>query len=144
MKYIQNNYVSDIQLNLKNESGTATTSIVFKRQATDRMTGQLVASGYTEIDDELFERLEVSKAFQKCINEGKLVVCDEPPLTVNTMERLMAANEKVRQLTAENEALKARIAELVGAAETASDGLVPEKPKRGKGNKKGMSDEEKD
>lgn len=144
MKYIQNNYASDIQLNLKNESGTATTSIVFKRQATDRMTGQLVASGYTEIDDVLFERLEVSKAFQKCISEGKLVVCDEPPLTVNTMERLMAANEKVRQLTAENEALKARIAELVGVAETASDEPVPEKPKRGKGNKKGMSDEEKD
>ena len=136
MKYIQNNYTSDIQLNLKNESGTATTSGVFKRQATDRMTGQLVASGYTEIDDKLFERLEVSKAFKKCLDEGKLVVCEEPPLTVNTMERLMAANEKIRQLTLENEALKKELAAL-------KDEDKPQKPKKGKGNK-GMSDEEKD
>lgn len=138
MKYIQNNYTSDIQLNLKNESGTATTSIVFKRQATDRMTGQLVSSGYTEVEDGLFERLEVSKAFQKCLNEGKLLVCEEPPLTVNTMERLMAANEKIRQLTLENEALKKELASL-----KAGDEEKPPKPKRGKGNK-GMSDEEKD
>lgn len=141
MKYIQNNYTSDIQLNLKNESGTATTSVVFRKQTTDRMTGQLVATGYTEIDDALFERLEVSKAFQKCLKESKLVICEEPPITVNTVERLMAANEKIKELTVENEALKARIAELESACGASSDESAS-KPKKGR-SKKDVSDEEK-
>lgn len=127
MKYVQNVYTSDIQLNLKSATGSAVTSVVFRRQNYDRMTGQLIATGYNEIDDAIFERLQESKAFNKCVSEGKLVICDEPPITVNTVDRLMKANEEISKLRAENKAL----AEELAALKAKNEKPKSEKPKKG-------------
>ena len=103
MVYVQNKYTSDIKLNLND--GGKTTSVLFKRYQVDRLTGQVVESGYTQVDDELEARLQESKAFKNLVTTGKLILCKEVPLTVNTLERCM-------QLQSENASLKQQIKQL--------------------------------
>jgi cell division septum initiation protein DivIVA len=103
MVYVQNKYTSDIKLNLND--GGKTTSVLFKRYQVDRLTGQVVESGYTQVEDELEARLQESKAFKNLVTTGKLVLCKEVPLTVNTLERCM-------QLQSENASLKQQIKQL--------------------------------
>ena len=100
MVYVQNKYTSDIKLNLTD--GGKTTSVIFKRYQVDRLTGQVVESGYTQVEDELEARLQESKAFKNLVTTGKLILCKEVPLTVNTLERCM-------QLQSENASLKQQI-----------------------------------
>ena len=103
MVYVQNKYTSDIKLNLND--GGKTTSVLFKRYQVDRLTGQVVESGYTQVEDELEARLQESKAFKNLVTTGKLILCKEVPLTVNTLERCM-------QLQSENASLKQQIKQL--------------------------------
>lgn len=103
MVYVQNKYTSDIKLNLTD--GGKTTSVIFKRYQVDRLTGQVVESGYTQVEDELEARLQESKAFKNLVTTGKLILCKEVPLTVNTLERCM-------QLQSENASLKQQIKQL--------------------------------
>ena len=69
MVYVQNKYTSDIKLNLTD--GGKTTSVIFKRYQVDRLTGQVVESGYTQVEDELEARLQESKAFKNLVTTGK-------------------------------------------------------------------------
>lgn len=113
MVYVQNKYTSDIKLNLND--GGKTTSVLFKRYQVDRLTGQVVESGYTQVEDELEARLQESKAFKNLVTTGKLVLCKEVPLTVNTLERCMqlqsenaSLKQQIKQLEGENKAVKAQ------------------------------------
>lgn len=103
MVYVQNKYTSDIKLNLTD--GGKTTSVIFKRYQVDRLTGQVVESGYTQVDDELEAKLQESKGFKSLVASGKLILCKEVPLTVNTLEKCM-------QLQSENASLKQQIKQL--------------------------------
>lgn len=103
MVYVQNKYTSDIKLNLTD--GGKTTSVIFKRYQVDRLTGQVVESGYTQVDDELEAKLQESKGFKGLVASGKLILCKEVPLTVNTLEKCM-------QLQSENASLKQQIKQL--------------------------------
>ena len=113
MVYVQNKYTSDIKLNLTD--GGTTTSVIFKRYQVDRLTGQVIESGYTQVDDELEARLQESKGFKSLVASKKLVLCKEVPLTVNTLEKCMelqaenaGLNQQVKGLESENKALKAQ------------------------------------
>lgn len=113
MVYVQNKYTSDIKLNLTD--GGKTTSVIFKRYQVDRLTGQVIESGYTQVDDELEARLQESKGFKSLIASKKLVLCKEVPLTVNTLEKCMelqaenaGLKQQLQQLEGENRAIKAQ------------------------------------
>ena len=113
MVYVQNKYTSDIKLNLTD--GGKTTSVIFKRYQVDRLTGQVIESGYTQVDDELEARLQESKGFKSLIASKKLVLCKEVPLTVNTLEKCMelqaenaGLKQQLQQLEGENKAIKAQ------------------------------------
>lgn len=113
MVYVQNKYTSDIKLNLTD--GGKTTSVIFKRYQVDRLTGQVIESGYTQVDDELEAKLQESKGFKGLIASKKLVLCKEVPLTVNTLEKCMelqaenaGLKQQLQQLEGENKAVKAQ------------------------------------
>ena len=113
MVYVQNKYTSDIKLNLTD--GGKTTSVIFKRYQVDRLTGQVIESGYTQVDDELEAKLQESKGFKSLIASKKLVLCKEVPLTVNTLEKCMelqaenaGLKQQLQQLEGENRAIKAQ------------------------------------
>lgn len=113
MVYVQNKYTSDIKLNLTD--GGKTTSVIFKRYQVDRLTGQVIESGYTQVDDELEAKLQESKGFKGLIASKKLVLCKEVPLTVNTLEKCMelqaenaGLKQQLQQLEGENRAIKAQ------------------------------------
>lgn len=113
MVYVQNKYTSDIKLNLTD--GGKTTSVIFKRYQVDRLTGQVIESGYTQVDDELEAKLQESKGFKGLIASKKLVLCKEVPLTVNTLEKCMelqaenaGLKQQLQQLEGENKAIKAQ------------------------------------
>lgn len=132
MVYVQNKYTSDIKLNLTD--GGKTTSVIFKRYQVDRLTGQVVESGYTQVDDELEAKLQESKCFKGLVASGKLILCKEVPLTVNTLEKCM-------QLQSENASLKQQIKQLqleiagykkAAQAETVKEESEPAGKKKGK------------
>lgn len=113
MVYVQNKYTSDIKLNLTD--GGKTTSVIFKRYQVDRLTGQVVESGYTQVDDELEAKLQESKGFKSLVETKKLVLCKEVPLTVNTLEKCMelqaqnaGLSQQLKSVESENKALKAQ------------------------------------
>ena len=113
MVYVQNKYTSDIKLNLND--GGKTTSVLFKRYQVDRLTGQVGESGYTQVEDELEARLQESRAFKNLVTTGKLILCKEVPLTVNTLERCVqlqsenaSLKQQIKQLEGENKAVKAQ------------------------------------
>lgn len=134
MVYVQNKYTSDIKLNLTD--GGKTTSVIFKRYQVDRLTGQVVESGYTQVEDELEARLQESKAFKNLVTTGKLILCKEVPLTVNTLERCMQLQSENASLKQQIKQLQLEIAELKKVKAEAPEEAAAEEPVTKKKGKK--------
>lgn len=134
MVYVQNKYTSDIKLNLTD--GGKTTSVIFKRYQVDRLTGQVVESGYTQVEDELEARLQESKAFKNLVTTGKLILCKEVPLTVNTLERCMQLQSENASLKQQIKQLQREIAELKKVKAEAPEEAAAEEPVTKKKGKK--------
>ncbi|MBQ1296304.1 MAG: hypothetical protein IIY21_19820 [Clostridiales bacterium] len=134
MVYVQNKYTSDIKLNLTD--GGKTTSVIFKRYQVDRLTGQVVESGYTQVEDELEARLQESKAFKNLVTTGKLILCKEVPLTVNTLERCMQLQSENASLKQQIKQFQLEIAELKKVKAEAPEEAAAEEPVTKKKGKK--------
>jgi hypothetical protein len=82
-------------------------SVVFPTYLKDSATGQVIETGFTELDSEIYNRLlEEVKLFADALKRGALIKYDEaPPESLKDSQLL----EKAR---AEAEALRQRIAEL--------------------------------
>ena len=64
MKYIQNTYSADIQIVLKQPDGRFLKNMVFARYQQDRISGQVVSDGYTEVEDADLALLQENGAFK--------------------------------------------------------------------------------
>lgn len=109
MKYIQNTYTSGIEVKVKPADGRPV-SVHFERYKVDRLTGQVLSDGYTEIEDDLYKELEKNAAFRMCRDKGWLVVHNEAPLKVGSFEQMLALRARVAELERENAELKAKLA----------------------------------
>lgn len=111
-KYIQNTYSADIQIVLKKD-GRFERNVVFAHYVFNRATGQVENDGYTEVDEELYNRLEQDACFKVLVSKGKLVVKDEAPLKAGSFTQIMEMKARIKELeeinaklVAENEELK--------------------------------------
>lgn len=111
MKYIQNTYTSDIQIQLK-ENGHFLKSVDFGRYLIDRATGQVVNDGFTEVEDDDYALLEKNNAFKMVVNKGWLVVSDKAPLKAGSFEQMLEAQARIKELEAENEELKSKVKDI--------------------------------
>lgn len=109
MKYIQNTYASGIEVNVKPADGRPV-SVHFERYKVDRLNGQVLSDGYTEIEDDLYKELEKNAAFRMCRDKGWLVVHNEAPLKAGSFEQMLALRARVTELEQENAELKAKLA----------------------------------
>ena len=126
-KYIQNTYSADIQIVLKKD-GRFERNVVFSHYVFNRATGQVENDGYTEVDEELFERLQKDACYNVLVKKGKLVVHDEAPLKAGSFTQLMEMKARIKELEDENKALRAELDALKGdkgdaSTEAADDGL---------------------
>ena len=126
-KYIQNTYSADIQIVLKKD-GRFERNVVFSHYVFNRATGQVENDGYTEVDEELFERLQKDVCYNVLVKKGKLVVHDEAPLRAGSFTQIMEMKARIKELEDENKALKAELDALKGdkgdaSTEAADDGL---------------------
>ena len=126
-KYIQNTYSADIQIVLKKD-GRFERNVVFTHYVFNRATGQVENDGYTEVDEELYERLQQDACFKVLVGKGKLVVKDEAPLKAGSFTQLMEMKARIKELEDENKALRAELDALKGdkgdaSTEAADDGL---------------------
>ena len=121
-KYIQNTYTADIQIVLK-EDGRFLKNMVFSRYQLDKLSGQIISDGFTEVDAEDLKLLEKNGAFNLLVQKKKLVVKDEAPLKAGSFEQLLELKTKVKALEAENAALKEKLAKYEGNSTAADDGL---------------------
>ena len=110
-KYIQNTYSADIQIVLKKD-GRFERNVVFAHYVFNRVTGQVENDGYTEVDEELYERLKKDACFNVLVSKGKLVVKDEAPLKAGSFTQLMEMKAHIKELEDENKKLKAENEEL--------------------------------
>ena len=110
-KYIQNTYSADIQIVLKKD-GRFERNVVFAHYVFNRVTGQVENDGYTEIDEELYERLKKDACFNVLVNKGKLVVKDEAPLKAGSFTQLMEMKARIKELETELAKVKAENEEL--------------------------------
>lgn len=110
-KYIQNTYSADIQIVLKKD-GRFERNVVFSHYVFNRATGQVENDGYTEVDEELYERLKKDACFNVLVSKGKLVVKDEAPLKAGSFTQLMEMKARIKELEDENKKLKAENEEL--------------------------------
>ena len=110
MKYIQNTYTSGIEVNIKPAAGGRPFAVHFERYKVDRLTGQVISDGYTEVEDDLFRQLEGNGAFRMCRDKGWLVVHNEAPLKAGSFEQMLALRARVAELEQENAELKAKLA----------------------------------
>lgn len=123
-KYIQNTYSADIQIVLKKKDGRFEQNVVFAHYVFNRATGQVESDGYTEVDEQLFERLQKDACYNVLVKKGKLVVHDEAPLKAGSFTQLMEMKARIEELEDENKALKAELAALKGdKGNKADDGL---------------------
>jgi len=111
MKYIQNTYASGIEVKVKPADGRPV-SVHFERYKVDRLNGQVLSDGYTEIEDDLYKELEKNAAFRMCRDKGWLVVHNEVPLKAGSFEQMIALRARVAELEKENAELKKENAEL--------------------------------
>ena len=126
-KYIQNTYSADIQIVLKKD-GRFERNAIFPHYVFNRATGQVENDGYTEVDEELYERLQKDACFNVLVKKGKLVVKDEAPLKAGSFTQLMEMKARIKELEDENKALRAELDALKGgkgdaSTEAADDGL---------------------
>lgn len=110
-KYIQNTYSADIQIVLKKD-GRFERNVVFSHYVFNRATGQVENDGYTEVDEELYERLQKDACFNVLVNKGKLVVKDEAPLKAGSFTQIMEMKARIKELETELAAVKAENEEL--------------------------------
>jgi DNA-binding transcriptional regulator of glucitol operon len=110
-KYIQNTYTADIQIILKKD-GRFERNVVFPHYVFNRATGQVENDGYTEVDEELFERLQKDACYNVLVKKGKLVEKDEAPLKAGSFTQLMELKARIKELEDENKALRAENEEL--------------------------------
>lgn len=129
-KYIQNTHSVNIQIDLR-EDGRFLKSIIFQRYNTDRITGQVISDGFTEVSDEDYARLSKSRAYGLVVKSGRLVEHDKAPLRAGSFEQILEARQRIEELEALNaqlteklKAAEAKIAQLEGAGDKeADDGL---------------------
>lgn len=110
-KYIQNTYSADIQIVLKKD-GRFERNVVFAHYVFNRATGQVENDGYTEVDEELYKRLEQDACFKVLVGKGKLVVKDEAPLKAGSFTQIMEMKARIKELETELAAVKAENEEL--------------------------------
>lgn len=106
MKYIQNTYSADIQIVLKQPDGRFLKNMVFARYQQDRISGQVVSDGYTEVEDADLALLQENGAFKLLVDKKKLVVKDEAPLKAGSFEQMLNLKAENEALKKENKALK--------------------------------------
>lgn len=129
MKYIQNTYSADIQIVLKQPDGRFLKNMVFARYQQDRISGQVVSDGYTEVEDADLALLQENGAFKLLVSKKKLVVKDEAPLKAGSFEQMLNLKQRVATLEAENAQLREKLAAYENA------------PKKGSGKGKAKSAE---
>lgn len=110
-KYIQNTYTADIQIVLKKD-GRFERNAIFPHYVFNKLTGQVENDGYTEVDEELYERLKKDVCFNVLVKKGKLVVKDEAPLKAGSFTQLMEMKARIKELEEINAKLTAEIEEL--------------------------------
>lgn len=129
-KYIQNTHSVNIQIDLR-EDGRFLKSIIFQRYNTDRITGQVVSDGFTEVSDEDYARLSKSRAYGLVVKSGRLVEHDKAPLRAGSFEQILEAQQRIKeleelnaQLTEKLKTAEAKIAQLEDTSDKgADDGL---------------------
>jgi hypothetical protein len=122
-KYIQNTYTADIQIILKKD-GRFERNVVFSHYVFNRATGQVENDGYTEVDEELYARLQKDACYNVLVKKGKLVVHDKAPLKAGSFTQLMEMQSRIKELEEKNAALEAELAALKGGDKGAEgDGL---------------------
>ena len=126
-KYIQNTYSADIQIVLKKD-GRFERNVVFSHYVFNRATGQVENDGYTEVDEELYERLQKDACFNVLVSKGKLVVKDEAPLKAGSFTQIMEMKARIKELETELAKVKAENEELKKGAKKSGG-------KSGKGGK---------
>lgn len=111
-KYIQNTYSADIQIVLKKD-GRFERNVVFSHYVFNKVTGQVESDGYTEIDEELYARLQKDACYKVLVQKGKLVEHDEAPLKAGSFTQILEMKARIKELeeinaklVAENEELK--------------------------------------
>lgn len=126
-KYIQNTHSVNIQIDLR-EDGRFLKSIIFQRYNTDRITGQVVSDGFTEVSDEDYARLSKSRAYGLVVKSGRLVEHDKAPLRAGSFEQILEAQQRIKeleelnaQLTEKLKAAEAKIARLEGGGDKGAD-----------------------
>ena len=107
-KYIQNTYSADIQIVLKKD-GRFERNVVFAHYVFNRATGQVENDGYTEVDEELYERLKKDVCFNVLVKKGKLVVHDEAPLRAGSFTQIMEMKARIKELEEINAKLTAEL-----------------------------------
>ena len=109
--YIQNTYTADIQIVLKKD-GRFERNAIFPHYVFNKLTGQVENDGYTEVDEEFYERLKKDACFNVLVKKGKLIVKDEAPLKAGSFTQLMEMKARIKELEDENKKLKAENEEL--------------------------------
>lgn len=120
MKYVQNTYSADIQIVLKHPDGRFLKNMVFARYQQDRISGQVVSDGYTEVEDEDLALLQANGAFKLLVDKKKLVVKNEAPLKAGSFEQMLNLKQRVATLEAENAQLKEKLAAYENAPKKSS------------------------
>lgn len=110
-KYIQNTYTADIQIVLKKD-GRFERNAIFPHYVFNKLTSQVENDGYTEVDEELYERLKKDACFNVLVQKGKLVVHDEAPLRAGSFTQIMEMKARIKELEETNAKLVAEIEEL--------------------------------
>lgn len=126
-KYIQNTYSADIQIVLKKD-GRFERNVVFSHYVFNKVTGQVESDGYTEIDEELYARLQKDACYKVLVQKGKLIEHDEAPLKAGSFTQILEMKARIKELEEINAKLTAELAELKGekgdaSTEAADDGL---------------------
>lgn len=122
MKYIQNTYSADIQIVLKQPDGRFLKNMVFARYQQDRISGQVVSDGYTEVEDADLALLQENGAFKLLVDKKKLVIKNEAPLKAGSFEQMLDLKQRVATLEAENAQLREKLAAYENAPKKSTKG----------------------
>ena len=119
-KYVQNTYTADIQIIAKVEGRQK--NYTFAHYQRDKISGQVISDGFTEVTDADLEILNANGAFKLLVDKKRLILKDEAPLKAGSFEQLLDLKAKVKEQEETIAALRAEIAELKGEkVDTAND-----------------------